>query len=143
MTGEPKSNLRRTWPSSHPGAPDCVANRALPIRRIPNINALQLFGELSIQFPGRFTPKQYTTFVRRVGLWDQAARARSAVIGPRTYRRLSDRPRGRRPDKCSVCHATVLTHCGCFQFRKLALSTDCEVTPISDGSRACSIDLVH
>ena len=31
-------------------------------------------------------------------LWRQAARARGAVIGPKTYRRLSDKPRGRRPD---------------------------------------------
>ena len=37
-------------------------------------------------------------YVRRVSLWRQAACARGVVIGPKTYRRLSDKPRGRRPD---------------------------------------------
>jgi hypothetical protein len=54
--------------------------------------------ELCIQFPGRFTRKQYKTLLRRVNLWRQDARARGVVIGPKTYRRLSDKPRGRRPD---------------------------------------------
>ncbi|WP_206437492.1 hypothetical protein [Mesorhizobium sp. M6A.T.Cr.TU.016.01.1.1] len=59
---------------------------------------MQLFEELCIQFPGRFTRKQYKTFARRVGVWRQAARVRGVVIGPKTYRLLSDKPRGRRPD---------------------------------------------
>ena len=65
---------------------------------LPNINATHLFEELCIQFPGRFTPKQYKTLLRRVNLWRRDARARGVVIGPKTYRRLSDKPRGRRPD---------------------------------------------
>jgi hypothetical protein len=68
------------------------------LEELPNINAMQLFEELCIQFPGRFTPKQYKTFVRRVNLWRQEAHARGVAIGPKTYRRLSDKPRGRRPD---------------------------------------------
>jgi hypothetical protein len=79
--------LRMAWP--------IVCRR---LEELPNINATQLFEELCIQFPGRFTPKQYKTLRRRVSLWRQAARARGVVIGPRTYRRLSDKPRGRRPD---------------------------------------------
>jgi hypothetical protein len=68
------------------------------LEEFPNINAMQLFEELCVQFPGRFTRKQYKTLVRRVSLWRQAARARGVVIGPKTYRRLSDEPQGRRPD---------------------------------------------
>ena len=79
--------LRMVWP---------IACRRL--EEFPNINATQLFEELCAQFPGRFTRKQYKSLVRRVRLWRQCARARGVVIGPKTYRRLSDRPRGRRPD---------------------------------------------
>ena len=43
-------------------------------------------------------PQTVKTLVRRVNLWRQDARARGVVIGPKTYRRLSDKPRGRRPD---------------------------------------------
>jgi transposase len=64
----------------------------------PNINAMQLFDELCIQFPGRFTRKQYKTLLRRVNQWRQDARGRGVVTGPKSYRRLSDKPRGRRPD---------------------------------------------
>lgn len=79
--------LRMVWP--------IVCRR---LEEFPSINATQLFEELCIQFPGRFTRKQYKTLVRRVTLWRQAACARGVVIGPKTYRRLSDKPRGRRPD---------------------------------------------
>lgn len=65
---------------------------------LPNINALQLFEELCVQFPGRFGRKQYRTLLRRVNLWRRDARARGVAIGPKTYRRFSDKPRGRRPD---------------------------------------------
>ena len=58
----------------------------------------QLFDELCIQFPGRFTRRQYKTLLRRVNLWRRDARARGVVIGSKTYRRHSDKPRGRRPD---------------------------------------------
>jgi hypothetical protein len=57
--------LRMAWP---------IACRRL--EEFPNINAMQLFEELCVQFPGRFTRKQYKTFARRVGVWRQAARAR-------------------------------------------------------------------
>jgi hypothetical protein len=77
--------LRMVWP---------IACRRL--EEFPNINAMQLFEELCVQFPGRFTRKQYKTFVRRVSLWRQAARARGVAIGSKTYRRLNDKPRGRR-----------------------------------------------
>lgn len=79
--------LRMVWP---------IACRRL--EEFPNINATQLFEELCVQFPGRLTRKQYKTLVRRVSLWRQNARARGVVIGPKTYRRLSEKPRGRRPD---------------------------------------------
>jgi hypothetical protein len=79
--------LRMVWP---------IACRRL--EEFPTISAMQLFEELCIQFPGRLTRKQYKTLARRVSLWRQAARARGVVIGPKTYRRLNDKPRGRRPD---------------------------------------------
>jgi hypothetical protein len=79
--------LRMAWP---------IACHRL--EEFPNISAMQLFEELCVQFPGRFTRKQYKTLARRVSHWRQAARARGVVIGPKTYRRLSDKPRGRRPD---------------------------------------------
>lgn len=78
--------LRAVWP---------IACRRL--EGLPNISALQLFEELCIQFPGRFTRKQYKTLLRRVNRWRQDARTRGVVIGPKTYRRYSDKPRGRRP----------------------------------------------
>jgi hypothetical protein len=65
----------------------------------PNINARQLFEELCVQYPGRFGPKQYRTLLRRVNLWRQDALARGVEIGPKTYRRFSDKPRGHCPDK--------------------------------------------
>ena len=79
--------LRMVWP--------IVCGR---LEEFPNINATQLFEELCVQFPGRFTRKQYKTLARRVSLWREAACARGVVIGRKTYRRLSDRTRGRRPD---------------------------------------------
>ena len=79
--------LRMAWP--------IVCRR---LEEYPTINAMQLFEELCIQFPGRFTRKQYNTLVRRVGIWRKEARARGVIIEPKTYRRLSDKPRGRRPD---------------------------------------------
>jgi hypothetical protein len=77
--------LRMAWP---------IACRRL--EGFPNINALQLFDELCMQFPGRFTRRQYRSFSRRVKRWRQDARARGVVIGPKKIRRLSDKPRGRR-----------------------------------------------
>ena len=65
---------------------------------LPNINASQLFEELCLRFPGRFTRKQYNTLLRRVNRWRKDARARGVIIGPKTYRRYSDKPRGKRPD---------------------------------------------
>jgi len=79
--------LRMVWP--------IVCRR---LEGLPNINAMQLFEELCIQFPGRFTRKQYKTLLRRVNLWRRDARARGVVIGTKTYRQFSEKPRGRRPD---------------------------------------------
>ena len=79
--------LRMAWP--------IVCRR---LEGLPNISATQLFEELCIQFPGRFTRKQYNTLLRRVNRWRRDARARGVVVGPKTYRRLNDKPRGRRTD---------------------------------------------
>jgi hypothetical protein len=57
---------------------------------------MQLFDELCIQFPGRFTRRQYKSFLRRVNAWRRDARDRGVVIAPKTIRRLSDKPQGRR-----------------------------------------------
>lgn len=79
--------LRMVWP--------IVCRR---LESLPNINATQLFDELCVQFPGRFTPRQYKTLLRRVNRWRRDAVARGVIIGPKTYRRLSDKPRGRPPE---------------------------------------------
>jgi hypothetical protein len=87
QTGQARVHaLRMAWP--------IVCRR---LEEMPHINAMQLFEELCIQFPGRFTPKQYKTLARRIALWREAARARGVIIGSKTYRRLNDKPRGRRP----------------------------------------------
>jgi hypothetical protein len=57
----------------------------------PDINAMQFFDGLCVQFPGRFSRKQYRTLLRRVNLWRHDARARGVVIGPKTYRRCISR----------------------------------------------------
>jgi hypothetical protein len=64
---------------------------------LPNINALQLFEELCVQFPGRFGRKQYRSLLRRVNRWREDARARGVTIGTKTYRRFDPKPRGTRP----------------------------------------------
>jgi len=68
------------------------------LEALPNINAMQLFEELCVQFPGRFTVRQYRTLLRRANRWRQDARARGVVIGPKTYRRTRDKRWGTRPD---------------------------------------------
>lgn len=77
--------VRMVWPT--------VSRR---LEDLPNLSAMQLFEELSIQFPGRFTRGQYRSLLRRVNRWRKDARARGVDIGPKTYRRLSDKPRGRK-----------------------------------------------
>jgi len=52
-----------------------------------------------VQFPGRFTPRQYRSLNRRVKQWRERARARGVVIEPLKQRRLTDKPRGRRRDQ--------------------------------------------
>jgi hypothetical protein len=91
--------LRMAWP---------IACRRL--EEAPNISAMQLFEELCIQFPGRFTRMQYKTFVRKVSDWRRRARARGVIIGPKTYRRSNDKPRGRRPDVFRS-HWNEMTRC--------------------------------
>jgi hypothetical protein len=62
----------------------------------PNINCRQLFEELCVQFPGRFTRAQYKRLARQVKIWRDDARARGVVIGRRRQRNLTGRPRGGR-----------------------------------------------
>jgi hypothetical protein len=91
--------LRTVWP---------IVFRRL--EALPNISAMQLFEELCFQFPGRFTIRQYNTLLRRVNRWRQDARARGVVIGQKTYRRISDKPRGRRADIFKD-HWQEMAHC--------------------------------
>jgi hypothetical protein len=79
--------LRKAWP--------LVCRR---LEEFPNINSTQLFEELCLQFPGRFTPRQYSSFNRRVKRWRGHARGRGVVIEHLNHRRLTDKPRGRRAD---------------------------------------------
>jgi len=66
--------LRMVWP---------IACRRL--EGFPNISATQLFEELCIQFPGRFTQRQYKTLLRQS-----------------LARRCSGSRRGRWPNKASA-----------------------------------------
>jgi hypothetical protein len=77
---------------------------------LPNISTTQMLEELCIQFPGRFTPKQYNTLLRRMNQWRRDAKARGIIIGPKTYRRYSDKPRGKRPDAFKD-HWVEMTQC--------------------------------
>ena len=71
--------LRMVWPT--------VYRR---LEGVPNINAMQLFEELCIQFPGRFGRAQYRALLRRVNLL--APRG----SGTRRYHRSEDVPAGQR-----------------------------------------------
>jgi hypothetical protein len=72
--------LRMAWP--------IVARR---LESMPNINAMQLFDELCLQFPGRFTPRQYPALPRRVNRWRLDASARGVTVGTKTYRVFNDK----------------------------------------------------
>jgi len=52
--------MRKVWP---------LACRRL--EEFPNINSTQLFEELCLQFPGQFTPRQYSSLNRRIKRWRQ------------------------------------------------------------------------
>lgn len=69
------------------------------LEEFPNINSTQLFEELCVQFPGRFTQQQYRSLNRRIKRWRQYARARGVVIEHLKHRRLTAKPRGRRADQ--------------------------------------------
>jgi hypothetical protein len=79
--------LRMAWP--------IVARR---LEGMPTISAMQLFDELCIQFPGRFTPRQYPALLRRVNRWREDARERSVSVGTKTYRVFNDKWSGRKRD---------------------------------------------
>jgi hypothetical protein len=79
--------LRMAWP--------IVARR---LEGMPNISAMQLFDELCIQFPGRFTPRQYPALLRRVNRWREDARERGVWVGTETYRVFNDKWSGRKRD---------------------------------------------
>jgi hypothetical protein len=76
--------LRKVWP---------IACRRL--EELPTINSTQLFEELCLQFPGKFTARQYSSLNRRIKRWRQNARARGVVIEHLKHRRLTDKPRGK------------------------------------------------
>jgi hypothetical protein len=79
--------LRMAWP---------IVYRRL--EGLPNISAMQLFDELCVQFPGRFTPRQYPALLRRVNRWRLDARARGVVVGPKIHRMFKDRSTGPKRD---------------------------------------------
>ena len=79
--------LRMAWP--------IVARR---LKGMPNISAMQLFDELCIQFPGRFTPRQYPALLRRVNRWREDARDRGVSVVTKTYRVFNDKWSGRKRD---------------------------------------------
>jgi hypothetical protein len=74
----------------------------------PNINCTQLFEELCTQFPGRFTRWQYKRLLRRVRAWRKDARARGVIIDRLKQRRVSNKPRGRRPNLFKAHWAEML-----------------------------------
>jgi hypothetical protein len=79
--------LRMAWP--------IVARR---LEGMPNISAMQLFDELCIQFPGRFTPRQYPALLRRVNRWRNDAHDRGVSVNTKTYRVFNDKWTGRKRD---------------------------------------------
>ena len=79
--------LRMAWP--------IVARR---LEGMPNISAMQLFDELCIQFPGRFTRRQYPALLRRVNRWREDARNRGVSVVTKTYRVFNDKRSGRKRD---------------------------------------------
>jgi hypothetical protein len=80
--------LRMAWP--------IVARR---LEGMPNISAMQLFDELCVQFPGRFTLRQYPALLRRVNRWRADASARGVAVGTKTYRVFND--------KWRACHRDI------------------------------------
>jgi hypothetical protein len=80
--------LRMAWP--------IVARR---LEGMPNRSAMQLFDELCLQFPGRFTSRQYPALLRRVNRWRLDARARGVAVGTKTYRVFND--------KWTICHRDI------------------------------------
>ena len=92
-------SLRMVWP--------LVCRR---LEGFPNINCTQLFDELCLQFPGRFTRCQYKGLLRRVNRWRRDARDRGVVIGTKTYRRFDPKPRGTRPSHFAP-HWTEMLQC--------------------------------
>lgn len=92
-------SLRMVWP--------LVCRR---LEGLPNINCTQLFDELCMQFPGRFTRCQYKSLLRRVNRWRRDARDRGLVIGTKTYRRFDPKPRGTRPSHFAP-HWTEMLQC--------------------------------
>ena len=74
----------------------------------PNINSLQLFEELCVQFPGRFNPNQRKTLSKRVKVWRQDARARGVIIDHIKWRNFGHKPRGIRPDPFKAHWAEML-----------------------------------
>jgi hypothetical protein len=91
--------LRMAWP--------IVACR---LEGMPNISAMQLFDELCIQFPGRFTPRQYPALLRRVNRWREDARERGVSVGTKTYRVFNDKWSGRKRD-IFANHWTEMVEC--------------------------------
>lgn len=80
------------------------------LESFPNINCLQLFEELCVRFPGRFSRWQYKRLVRHVKVWRDDARARGVIIGPRAQRNLIGRPRVRRRRLFEAHWSEMLQH---------------------------------
>jgi hypothetical protein len=91
--------LRMAWP--------IVARR---LEGMPNISAMQLFDELCIQFPGRFTPRQYPALLRRVNRWRNDAHDRGVSVNTKTYRVFNDKWTGRKRD-IFADHWTEMLEC--------------------------------
>jgi hypothetical protein len=91
--------LRMAWP--------IIARR---LEGMPNISAMQLFDELCIQFPGRFTLRQYPALLRRVNRWREDARKRGVSVGTKTYRVFNDKWSGRKRD-IFADHWTEMAEC--------------------------------
>ena len=89
--------MRMAWP--------IVARR---LEGMPNITAMQLFDELCIQFPGRFTLRQYSALLQRVNRWREDARARGVTVGTKTYRVFNDKWSGRKRDIFAVDWAEMV-----------------------------------
>src|SRR5690606_28871656 len=97
--GATPGDLRRIRSCQDPGAAHGVADRVAADSKISRKSVLRNCSKSSASSSRADLPRGSTKRCSGTSnRWRADARARGVVVGPKTYRRLSDKPRGRRPD---------------------------------------------